>query len=343
MARSVKALPVKLDVDARAKKVIDFEGKLRDRIIGQDEAVGLICETYQRIISGLCPVNRPLANLLFVGPTGAGKTRSAEAIAEILYGSPQALIKVDCAEFQHSHEIAKLIGSPPGYLGHRETPPLLTQEAIDQYRIPQADFSILLFDEIEKANEALWRLLLGIMDKGRLTLGDNRKVDMGRTIIVLTSNVGAREMAARAAGKDIGFLRPTLEASSVKSIADIEIKRRFDPEFINRLDHTVVFESLSRDHYRKILDLEMASVQTLVNISIASPIFYLKWTGEAAEFLIDEGVSAQYGARELKRVINKKVVVPLANLISTGQIESGETVIIDMEDDHLSFYKPAPK
>src|SRR5207244_6008060 len=154
--------------------------------------------------AGRTMTNRSSGNLLFLGPTGSVKTRIVEASAEILFGSPRAFIKIDCAEFQHSHEIAKLIGSPRGYLGHRETPPLLTQEAIDQYQTERARFSFILFDEIEKANDALWQLLLGILDKATLTLGDNRKVDLSRCVIYMTSNLGAGDMCELLSG-GIGF------------------------------------------------------------------------------------------------------------------------------------------
>ena len=151
-------------------------------------------EIYQMFLAGLNPPGRPVGNLLFLGPTGSGKTRVVEAVAEALFGDARACIKIDCAEFQHSHEIAKLIGSPPGYLGHRETHPLLTQEALNQWHTEKLKLSILLFDEIEKASDALWQLLLGILDKATLTLGDNRRVDLSQCIIIMTSNLGAGEM-----------------------------------------------------------------------------------------------------------------------------------------------------
>ena len=169
---------VLLDPEMRSPEVLDFERRLLSKIVGQDRAVRRIVNMYQIYLAGMNTTGRPIGNLLFLGPTGSGKTRVVEASAEILFGSPRAFIKIDCAEFQHSHEIAKLIGSPPGYLGHRETPPLLTQEAIDQYQTDRARISFVLFDEIEKANDALWQLLLGILDKATLTLGDNRKVDL---------------------------------------------------------------------------------------------------------------------------------------------------------------------
>src|SRR5581483_5471497 len=190
----------RLDHTTKSDESLSFEQQLRSRVIGQDAAVQALAQLYQVYQAGLNMPGRPIGTLLFLGPTGTGKTKSVEAAAEILFGSPTAFIRVDCAEFQHSHEIAKLIGSPPGYLGHRETPPLLTQEAIDQYQTEKARFSFILFDEIEKANDALWQLLLGILDKATLTLGDNRKVDLSRCVIFMTSNLGAAEMSEMLSG-----------------------------------------------------------------------------------------------------------------------------------------------
>ncbi len=165
-----------LDPNRRSNDAQDFDTSLRRRIVGQDQAVEKVVEIYQMFLAGLNPPGRPIGNLLFLGPTGSGKTRVVESVAEALFGDARACIKIDCAEFQHSHEIAKLIGSPPGYLGHRETHPLLTQEALNQWHTDKLKLSILLFDEIEKASDALWQLLLGILDKANLTLGDNRRV-----------------------------------------------------------------------------------------------------------------------------------------------------------------------
>src|ERR1700726_112737 len=186
----------KLDVD------------LRKRIVGQDDAIQQIIDIYQTHLAGMCSPGRPIGNLLFLGPTGSGKTRLVEATAESLMGDARAVIKIDCAEFQHSHEIAKLIGSPPGYLGHRETHPLLTQEELAKHHKENLKLSFLLFDEIEKASDALWQLLLGMLDKATLTLGDNRRVDLSQCIIVMTSNLGAREMSSLVQGS-IGFSHRT--------------------------------------------------------------------------------------------------------------------------------------
>src|ERR1700678_4319222 len=196
-----------LDPNRRSADAGEFEAALRRKIVGQDQAVEKVAEIYQMFLAGLNAPGRPVGNLLFLGPTGSGKTRVVEAMAESLFGDAHACIKIDCAEFQHSHEIAKLIGSPPGYLGHRETHPLLTQEALAKYHTEKLKISFLLFDEIEKASDALWQLLLGILDKATLTLGDNRRVDLSQTMIFLTSNLGGGEISEMMNG-GMGFVQP---------------------------------------------------------------------------------------------------------------------------------------
>src|ERR1700730_8389387 len=193
-----------LDPEQKSPRAQEFEERLTARIVGQERAVRRMSGLYQIFLAGMSPLNRPIGTMLFLGPTGSGKTRVVEAAAEVLFGDSRAIIKIDCAEFQHSHEIAKLIGSPPGYLGHRETSPLLTQENLNRFHTDDVPLSILLFDEVEKASDALWQLLLGVLDKATLTLGDNRRVDFSRTVIVMTSNLGAREISDLVKEK-IGF------------------------------------------------------------------------------------------------------------------------------------------
>jgi ATP-dependent Clp protease ATP-binding subunit ClpB len=183
-----------LEADQKGTAANEFEAKLSTRIVGQERAVRQTSDLYQVFLAGMNPPNQPVGTMLFLGPTGSGKTRVVEAAAEVLFGDPNAVVKIDCAEFQHSHEIAKLIGSPPGYLGHRETSPMLTQENLDRMHTKDTKLTLVLFDEIEKASDSLWQLLLGILDKATLTLGDNRRVDFSRTIVIMTSNLGAREM-----------------------------------------------------------------------------------------------------------------------------------------------------
>jgi ATP-dependent Clp protease ATP-binding subunit ClpB len=339
---------VLLDPEMRSSDVLDFERRLLGKIVGQDRAVAKVVNMYQIYMAGMATPGRPIANLLFLGPTGSGKTRIVEASAEILFGSPRAFIKIDCAEFQHSHEIAKLIGSPPGYLGHRETPPLLTQEAIDQYQTDRARISFILFDEIEKANDALWQLLLGILDKANLTLGDNRKVDLSRCVIFMTSNLGAFEMSKMLAG-GIGFTSGVKQ--DAENLDDIDqkmyrtalevAKRKFSPEFMNRLDKVVVFRTLTQEHLRQVLDIELGDVQNRIMASQSDRQFIFRCTARAKEFLLHEGTDLKYGARHLKRAIERHLVYPMSNLIATGQIGLGDVIKIDVgeSEDKLIFSK----
>jgi ATP-dependent Clp protease ATP-binding subunit ClpA len=339
---------VLLDPEMRSSEVLDFERRLLGKIVGQDRAVRRIVNMYQIYMAGMNMPGRPIGNLLFLGPTGSGKTRVVEASAEILFGSPRAFIKIDCAEFQHSHEIAKLIGSPPGYLGHRETPPLLTQEAVDQYQNDRARISFLLFDEIEKANDALWQLLLGILDKATLTLGDNRKVDLSKCIIFMTSNLGAVEMTEMLSG-GIGFTSGVKQDEA--NLAEIDkkmyhtaldvAKRKFSPEFMNRIDKVVVFRTLNQQHLKQILDIELNEVQNRIMASQSDRQFIFRCTSEAKEFLLREGTDLKYGARHLKRSIERHLVYPISNLIATGQIGMGDVIKIDLGSagDKLVFSK----
>src|SRR5437879_5666710 len=252
----------KLDPEQRSLESQEFEAALRQKIVGQDEGVQSLVDLYQVFCAGLNSPGRPVGNLLFLGPTGSGKTRIVEAAAEILFGDPRAVIKVDCAEFQHSHEIAKLIGSPPGYLGHRETHPLITQEALGQYHTEKLKLSFLLLDEIEKASDALWQLLLGILDKATLTLGDNRRVDLSQTMIFLTSNLGGGEITELMTG-GMGFVQPGEKRAAgldekVQRTAVEAARRKFSPEFMNRLDKVVVFHHLARVQSREVRHGELA-------------------------------------------------------------------------------------
>src|SRR5215467_1582439 len=240
MAATERIQGKELDTARRSSATTQFERGLRQKVVGQEEAVQALVELYQVFCAGLrCP-GRPVGNLLFLGPTGSGKTRIVEAAAEILFGDSRAVIKVDCAEFQHSHEIAKIIGSPPGYLGHRETHPLITQVALAASHREGLKLSFLLFDEIEKASDALWQLLLGMLDKATLTLGDNRRVHLTQTVIFMTSNLGGGEITELMTG-GMGFIQPkdkpvTGLDEKVERTAVEAARRKFSPEFMNRLD-----------------------------------------------------------------------------------------------------------
>jgi len=335
-----------LDPTRRSNDAKDFDNALRRKIVGQDAAVEKVVEIYQMFLAGLNPPGRPVGNLLFLGPTGSGKTRVVEAMAEALFGDARACIKIDCAEFQHSHEIAKLIGSPPGYLGHRETHPLLTQEALNQWHTDRLKLSILLFDEIEKASDALWQLLLGILDKATLTLGDNRRVDLSQCIIIMTSNLGAGEMTGLVDG-GLGFAPKVTQIDSkldekIDRTAIEAARRKFTPEFMNRIDKVVVFKTLRGEHLQQILEIELGMVQQRILVASTANQFVFTCTPQVKTFLLKEGTDPKYGARHLKRAIERHLVFPLANLVATGQVKLGDFVRVDLtQEGSLTFVKEA--
>src|SRR5919106_806027 len=340
-------LNVVLDPSRTGREAEGLEQSLRRSIIGQDEAIQQIVNIFQMHLTGMSAPGRPIGNFLFLGPTGSGKTRIVEATAEALVKNPRAVIKIDCAEFQHSHEIAKLIGSPPGYLGHRETSPMLTQENLDRYHTEETKLSLVLFDEIEKASDSLWQLLLGILDKATLTLGDNRRVDFSKTMLVMTSNLGAREMSELISG-GIGFAPKQGGKHPQDSEVDQKIyrtaveaaRKKFSPEFMNRIDKVVVFRSLKEHHLRLILELELASVQERIMLS-AGTKFVFQCSDEAKNMLLDEGIDYKYGARHLKRAVERFLVYPLSNLVATEQVGLGDLVYVDFDDSRgkLTFSK----
>jgi len=327
---------VALNPEVKGVRAQEFEAGLRGRVIGQDRAIRSIASLYQVFHAGMTNPARPLGTMLFLGPTGSGKTHIVEAAAELLFGTRNAVVKIDCAEFQHSHEIAKLIGSPPGYLGHRETAPMLTQENLDKYHSDNDKLTFVLFDEIEKASDALWQLLLGILDKATLTLGDNRRVDFSRCMIFLTSNLGAKEMSELITGS-IGFA-PARGKGMMEDDVDQKIyrtaseaaKRKFSPEFMNRIDKVVVFRSLKEHHLRQILELELSQVQNRIMRGTGEK-FVFNCTDEAKTFLLDEGIDFKYGARHLKRAIERFLVYPISNLVATKQVATGDLVVIDYD------------
>ena len=337
-------IPQELDPSRRSPETQNFEAALKGRIVGQQEALSAVVDAYQVFRAGLNSTGRPVANLLFLGPTGSGKTRIVEVAAQTLFGDPRAFIKVDCAEFQHSHEIAKLVGSPPGYLGHRETHPLITQEELAKYHTEDMKLSFVLFDEIEKASDALWQLLLGILDKATLTLGDNRRVDLSQCIIFMTSNLGGAEISEMMSGS-MGFVQPCDKTEDrlddkINKTATASAKKKFSPEFINRIDKTVVFHPLRRDQLEQVLDIELDMVQQRV-LETARSQFVFHVETDAREFLLAEGTDIKYGARHLKRSIEKFLVYPLANLLATGQIQFGDVLKIstDATEHRLRFFR----
>ena len=317
-----------------SKNSPEVQGLLKtfDRmIVGQNEAKTVLANMVEAYQAGFANPERPAGNVLFLGGTGTGKTATIQALAEGLLGDKNAMLKIDCAEYQHGHEIAKLVGSPPGYLGHRETHPMLTQEALNRWHTDKIKLSIVLFDEIEKSSDTLWNLLLGILDKATLTLGDNRTVDFRQVIIAMTSNLGSSQME-RLANGGIGFSAPEVQNaildSQLDNVAKEAAKKKFSPEFFNRLNHITVFHSLTKEQVERILDLEIAQLHE--RFLFGSKVnFFFHVRKRAKDIVLKEGYDKVYGARFLQRSLERLVVVPLSRLIASGQVLNNDTIVID--------------
>lgn len=316
-------------------------GRLAELLIGQPEAIDTISPYIQMHQAGLSPEGRPIGVVLLLGPTGTGKTRTVEALAEVLHGSSKNLLKVDCGEFQMEHEVAKLIGAPPGYLGHRETQPMLNQAKVNGVASEESDVSLILFDEIEKAAPSMTRLLLGILDKATLRLGDNSTVNFERSLIFLTSNLGAKTIQ-RANMPDFGFeammaAPPIEDNQKLQNIGMSAVKRKFSPEFVNRIDSVITYKPLDRPACDSILDHILAGFARLISNRMGMRGFRLQCTGAGRSLLLDHGTSLEYGARELKRTVQRNFIQPVAALVAQGQIPPGSTVILDAKSGEFSI------
>ncbi|MBS1855573.1 MAG: AAA family ATPase [Acidobacteria bacterium] len=316
--------------------VEDLIAVLSQKVVGQPAAARVIVPYIQMYQAGLAPEGRPVGVFLLLGPTGTGKTKTIEALAEVLHGSPKNLLKIDCGEFQMEHEVAKLIGAPPGYLGHRETQPMLTQQKLNSVTSEKNSISLVLFDEIEKAAPSMTRLLLGVLDKGILRLGDNSSVNFEKSLVFLTSNLGAREMM-REINPDFGFqsAQPSERTdlySKLQSIALVAVRKRFSPEFVNRIDCIITYQPLTAESLSAILDQHIVDLQAHVNTRLGSRSFTLDVPFEARQFLLRKGTSAEYGARELNRTIHRHLTQPLATLVATNQVAPGARVRVDINE-----------
>ena len=278
----------------------------------------------------LTPEGRPAGIFLLLGPTGTGKTKTVEALADVLHGSPKKLLKVDCGEYQMEHEVAKLLGAPPGYLGHRETQPLLTQQKLSGVASESCDLSIVLFDEIEKAAQSLMRLLLGVLDKATLRLGDSTQVNFEKTIIFLTSNLGARDMSRELHpefGFESGVPREGVECGDkLERIGKTAVRKNFSPEFINRIDAVVTYQPLDSAALTAILDQHIEDLQDHIDRRLGDRAFRIEVPARSRRFLLEKGTSAEYGARELKRVLHHHLMQPLASMVTGGEINPGASV-----------------
>ncbi len=315
--------------------------RLGDLLIGQPEAIETIIPYIQMHQAGLAPEGRPIGVVLLLGPTGTGKTRTVEALAEVLHGSSKNLLRVDCGEFQMEHEVAKLIGAPPGYLGHRETQPMLTQAKVNSVATEASDISLILFDEIEKAAASMTRLLLGILDKATLRLGDNSNVNFEKSVIFLTSNLGAKAIQ-RANKPDFGYetmlpFKPLEDTAKLQSIGMGAVRRKFSPEFVNRIDSVITYKALDRAACDVILDHILTGFARLVHNRLGQRGFRLQCTPGGRGLLLDSGTSVEFGARELKRTVQRNFIQPVAALVAQGQIPPGSTVILDAKGGEFSI------
>lgn len=330
---------IPLDPFLRCEDAVEFEEELRRRIVGQEEGISKTTEVIQKYMAGFNDPTRPVGTILLLGPTGTGKTRLVEATCHALFGDPKGMVKVDCAEFQHSHDVYKITGAPPGYVGHKEDGSQITQDKLNKTWNEKVKLSVLLFDEIEKAHESFWDLLLGILDKGRLTDNVGKAIDLTRTIIFMTSNVGAREVIDELDG-DIGFSSDItiVTADRMKVISEKAASKKFKPEFMNRLDQIITFQYLTEDSLRSILDIELRYIQERILKSSQIPRFAFSCTDEVKNYLLSVGTNSKYGARYLKRTLEKHLVMPLSNLTLTGQIGFGDLIEVDYTN-RLTFHK----
>ncbi len=317
-----------------ADPIADLSRILSQKVVGQPDATRIIVPYIQMFQAGLSPEGRPVGVFLLLGPTGTGKTKTVEALAEVLHGSAKNVLKVDCGEFQMEHEVAKLIGAPPGYLGHRETQPMLTQQKLNAVTSEGCDLSLVLFDEIEKAAPSMTRLLLGVLDKGILRLGDNSTVNFEKSLVFLTSNLGAREMM-KEINPDFGFQsfqgadRGEL-SGKLQNIALASVRKRFSPEFVNRIDAVITYQPLSTESLTAILEQQIADLQRHVNTRLGNRSFNLEVPQEARQFLLKNGTSSEYGARELNRTIHRHLTQPLATLVAANQVNPGAQVRVEV-------------
>ena len=315
----------------------DLSAVLSQKVVGQPAATRVIVPYIQMFQAGLAPEGRPVGVFLLLGPTGTGKTKTIEALADVLHGSEKNVLKVDCGEFQMEHEVAKLIGAPPGYLGHRETQPMLTQQRLNAVTSEKCNLSLVLFDEIEKAAPSMTRLLLGVLDKGLLRLGDNSTVNFEKSLVFLTSNLGAREMM-REINPEFGFqsVRPAERADLTSKLQGIglgAVRKRFSPEFVNRIDCIITYQPLTVESLSTILDQHIVDLQNHVNTRLGNRSFTLDVPFESRQFLLKKGTSAEFGARELNRTIHRFLTQPLATMVATNQINPGGLVRAELGDD----------
>jgi len=332
---------VRLDITARCDDAVEFEEQLSQRVVGQPQVVLKTVELIQTWMAGLNDPEHPAGVMLMLGPTGTGKTHTAESVAEVLLGSRKALFKLNCADYQDSYQTNRLLGPPPGYLGYDKdkATPLLTQEILDKYQTAKMKVNVMLIDEIEKADDALFQALLGIFDKAELEQSNGQKIDFTKTFIFVTSNLGAKKLDHNS----LGFSQSEDSIERIDRELSQSIKRavekKFTPEFVNRFDKIVTFNTLSTKDMQQILELQLLAVRRRIITSKDHRKFTFRVSKSAKEYLLQHGYDKKYNARPLKRLVESVVVNPLANLLMTSQLDLGDMVIIDYKRNKLVYDK----
>ena len=308
-------IPVSKIAQSEGNKLASMSATLRERIIGQDGAVDTVTRAIQRNRAGLKDPNKPIGTFLFLGPTGVGKTQLAKVLAQYMFDSPDSIIRIDMSEYMEKHAVSRLIGAPPGYVGYNEGGQL-------SERVRRKPYSVVLLDEIEKAHPDIFNLLLQVLDEGRLTDSNGRHIDFRNTVLILTSNIGTKEL--KEFGKGLGFSNVSKRDTVANSRMIIEkaIKKAFTPEFLNRLDEQILFNPLTREDIEKIIDIELKELYERVS----QAGFTLKLSKKMKKFVADAGFDPQYGARPLKRAIQRYIEDPLAEKIISGEVKPGETI-----------------
>lgn len=317
-------------------------------LIGQDHAIDKITPYLVRAQANLNAPGKPIGVFFLMGPTGCGKTKSAETLAELLHGNEKNILRVDCGEFQMEHEVAKIIGAPPGYLGHRETQPVFTQQKLNAIASDKSPFSIILFDEIEKAHPGVWRAILGILDKAVLRLGDNSQTNFEKCIIFLSSNVGTKEIS-NLLSPGFGFM----EAHPVNKVTDTQQKtiekiglgamtKKFPPEFQNRVDEIITYRSLDKNALSLITEIELTKIRRHIQERLGSMSFTFIYEKDTIDFITNIGTSIKFGARELKRTLGRYILNPLADNFVDGKISQGSLVKCKVVNNQIEWIIEAP-
>ena len=313
-------VPVQRMLETEAERLLNLEERLHQRVVGQEAAVAALADAIRRARSGLKDPRRPIGSFIFVGPTGVGKTELAKALAEVLFDSDEALLRVDMSEYQEKHTVSRLIGAPPGYVGYEEAGQLT--EAVRR-----RPFSVVLFDEVEKAHPEVLNILLQILDDGRLTDGHGHTVDFRNTIVIMTSNLGS-----------VWLLEPGLSWEEIRDRVMEAVRAHFRPELLNRIDEIIIFRPLTFEHLKEIVEIQLRGLRQ----RLAERRLSLELTEAAKAFLVEEGYDPVYGARPLKRAIQRLVVQPLAMRLLAGEFSEGDTIVVDVEAGGLVFRKKAP-